>query len=360
MLAVDVCSRLDRSLFDPMVLFMYPGNGPMPNLLAQRGVPSYNLKRTRVRRLMGPLLPALILRRLRIDLLHVHHIPLLKAIMPAVRLTGIHSVVFTEHARFSISRSLKLQEACRTTAVNLGSFTTVSHDLKAYFVNELGIPAGVINVIHNGVDTTRFVPGKRNPSLKSLLPPSFTGFVLVTVGRLTDAKDHGSLLSALAILEKKHVNLYTLVIGDGELRHCLEKEIAERQLCHRIHLAGRRSDIDQLLPGADAFIMPSKREGLPIAILEAMSSGLPVIATSVGGIPEVVDNEVNGLIVPPENPAVLAAAIYRIYNDKILARTLGKNARKTIEEKFSLDRVAENYSKVYQDLVQKTKNEISN
>lgn len=351
MVAAEICSRLDRSAYDPMVLFMYPGRGSMPELLDKRGLPFHNLKRTKRRRVMGPFLPAFALRRLKIDLLHVHHIPLLMAIMPAAKLAGIHSVVFTEHAKFSISRSQKLQKACRTLGVSVDSFTTVSSDLKSYFVNELGIPAEAIAVVHNGVDTTRFFPGDRSEAIESLLPVDFTGKVLMTVGRLSEAKDHITLLSAVEILRKKGTNPYLIIVGDGELRQVIMREIEERRLSSCVRMAGRRSDIDQLLPGTDVFILSSKREGLPIAALEAMSAGLPVVATSVGGVPEAIRDEFNGLLVPPGDPMALAEAINRVCKDKALATGLGRNARKVIEEKFSLDKIAEKYSDIYQNIL---------
>lgn len=351
--AVEICSHLDRSLYDPLVLFMYSGDGPMPAILAQRGIPAYGLKRTRVRRLLWPLLPALTLRRLKIDLLHVHHLPLLVAILPALRLAGIGPVVFTEHAKFSISRSPELQQACQRLATKVECFTTVSEDLKSYFVNVLGIPSDIINVIHNGVDTVKFSFRESSATLSSLLPSQFSGAILITVGRLTDAKDHALLLAAMEILKEGQVRPYLLIVGDGELRPFLEKEISRRRLSQFVSLVGNRSDIEQLLPRANAFVLSSKREGLPMALLEAMSAALPVIATSVGGVPEVVRNGFNGLLVPPEDPAALASAIDCICNDNTLAKSLGNNARKTIKEKFSLDKVAQSYSRIYQDLVRK-------
>jgi len=336
-----------------MVLFMYPGEGPMLPLLAERGVPSHTLNPSRLFRILGPLVPALKLRQLNVDLLHVHHIPLFNAIWPSVRLAGIRSTVFTEHARFSISKSQRLQRACQKAARRAGRVTVVSEDLKRYFLEELQIDAMAIQVIHNGVDTRRFQPGERTKALSSLLPLGYSGPVLITVGRLSEAKDHSNLLAALQILKGRGETFYLILVGDGELRQAIALEIEKRGLTANVLLVGCRSDTEYILPGADAFVLSSKREGFPLVVLEAMAAGLPVVATSVGGVPEAICHELNGLLVPSEDPVALAEAIHRVCNDKPLAQNLARNARKSAEENFSLERVARAYSNIYLSLLER-------
>jgi glycosyltransferase involved in cell wall biosynthesis len=113
---------------------------------------------------------------------------------------------------------------------------------------------------------------------------------------------------------------------------------------------GSRSDIDQLLPGADVFILSSKREGFPMSILEAMAAGLPVIATKVGGIPEVIRDGENGLMAPPNDPFSLAGAICRVLDDSEYAGNLGQEARLTIEKNYSLKTITDAYTKLYLSL----------
>jgi glycosyltransferase involved in cell wall biosynthesis len=324
----------------------------MPEILSNRDVATYNLNQTRIKRLFGPLLSFKALVGLNIDLLHVHHVPLWQNIWKAAKLAKI-PVVLTEHAKYSISRSNRLQEACRRAAEAVNCFTTVSKDLQDYFVKEIGIPEESITVIPNGVDTSRFVPGPRNGVLQDLLPDEFTGKVLISVGRLTEAKDQSTLLSAIEILRKQARNIFLIVVGDGELRIPLEKEIAQKDLTHCVYLAGSRSDVYQLLPGADAFILSSKREGVPMSILEAMAAGLPVIATKVGGIPEVIKDGQNGILVPPEDQNSLANAICRILDDPGFAANLGSRARTTAEQNYSLRAITEAYTKIYLSIFQR-------
>lgn len=350
MIAANICGQLDRSLFDPLVLFMYQGPGPIPEILRSRNIPTYHINQTRIKRLLGPFFSVNALARLRIDILHVHHVPNWLHIWRRARLAKIPVVVLTEHAKYSISRSNKLQEACRRAARLADCFTAVSEDLKNYFVKEIDIPAKSIMVIPNGIDTTRFTPGPRNGALLDLLPEGFGRKILISVGRLAEAKDQLTLLSAIEILKKQGRNIYLILIGDGEMRKPLETEIVNKKLTDCVNLVGSRSDIDQLLPGADVFILSSKREGFPMSILEAMAAGLPVIATKVGGIPEVIQDGQNGILVPPQDPVSLANAICRVLDDSEYAGNLGQEARLTIEKNYSLKTITDAYTKLYLSL----------
>jgi glycosyltransferase involved in cell wall biosynthesis len=346
MVAADICSQLDRSIFNPLILFMYQAPGLMPEILSNRNIATYKLNQTRVKRLFGPLLSYKALVGLKIDLLHVHHVPLWQRIWKAAKLAKI-PVVLTEHAKFSISRSNKLQKTCRKAAGEVNCFTAVSKDLKDYLVKEIGIPGESITVIPNGVDISRFVSGSKNGVLEDLLPDKFDGKVLISVGRLTEAKDQITLLSAIELLKKRGRNIFLIVVGDGEMRILLEKEIAQKDLIHCVYLAGSRSDVYQLLPGADAFILSSKREGFPMSILEAMAAGLPVIASNVGGIPEIVKDGENGILIPPQDQNSLANAICRVIDDPGFAADLANRARITVEQNYSIQAITEAYTKIY-------------
>ena len=353
MIAANICGQLDRSIFDPLILFMYQGTGVMPQILKARNIPTRNLNHTRMKRLLKPLFLTIALIRLRIDILHVHHVPLWQCIWPAVRIARIPVVVLTEHAKYSISRSEKLQEGVRRAAQLVDCFTAVSEDLRNYFVKEIGVQEKSITVIPNGTDTSRFAPGPRNQVLEYFLPDQFDGKVLLSVGRLTEAKDQFTLLSAMEILKEQGRNVHLILIGDGEMREQLEREIVQKKLTNCIHMTGSRSDVDQFLPGVDAFVLSSKREGFPMSILEAMAAGLPVIATKVGGIPEVIQDGKNGILVPSQDPASLANAICRVLDDSEYAGNLGQEARLTIEKNYSLKTITDAYTKLYLSLIKR-------
>ncbi len=125
-----------------------------------------------------------------------------------------------------------------------------------------------------------------------------------------------------------------LIIGGGRREAEMRQLAQELGLAGRVHFLGQRPDIPDLLGALDIFVLPSHSEGVSLALLEAMAAGLPVIATAVGGLPEVVTDGVNGLLIPPQDPEALAQALARLLDDPALAKKLGENARRHVEEKF--------------------------
>lgn len=171
--------------------------------------------------------------------------------------------------------------------------------------------------------------------------------LLVSVGRLKEPKDFSTLVRALARLDD--VPHRALVAGDGPDREALEAEIAELGVA--VELPGERRDVPELLAGADAFVLSSRSEGLPISILEAMSAGLPVVASAVGGVPELVVDGETGLLVPPGDPEALADALGRLLGDAELRRRLGAAGRERAEREFGLERFRREHLELYERLL---------
>ena len=347
MVAANVCKHLDRRRFDPLVLFFYQSTGSMPEILNNLGVESHGLEIMRRHIFIRPFIVASALNRLGIDILHVHHVPLYNRVANGLKLSRVKGVVLTEHAKYSISRSGRLQQASRRAAGSVNFFTTVSSNLKNFFTAELGIPEQSIQVIHNGIDTRRFAPGKGGDTLRSIIPRRRYDKILINVGRLAEAKDHFTLLLMMKKLVQKDSNVILVLIGDGELRPAIEQKIEELSLENHVFLLGSRADVDDLMHQADLFVLSSKREGLPMVVLEAMASGLPVVSTDVGGISEVVRNSENGALVPPENPDRLAEAVQRILSDPKLSGHMGTSARDWIVRHYSLDNITKKYAALY-------------
>ncbi len=345
--AANICSRLDRNIFDPMVLFFYKSQGSMPDILSLLGVPCRGFNICRWNILFKSFLIASLLNRLKVDILHVHHVPLFKGVANGVRLSRVKGVVVTEHANFSISKNPKLQSACRKIAGSVDFFTVVSDNLKKYFVEELNIPEQYIRVIGNGIDTERFTLEKPKGKLLEIQALYKKKKILLNVGRFAEAKDHITLLSAVKKVVQKRDDLALVLVGDGELRPVIEQKIRELDLGNHVCLLGSRSDVDQLMADADIFVLSSKREGLPMVVMEAMASGLPVVATNVGGISEVVRDDINGTLVPPQNADLLAEAITNILEHPQKADDMGKSARKLIVDHYSLDKITDSYAALY-------------
>ena len=152
-------------------------------------------------------------------------------------------------------------------------------------------------------------------------------FVVASVGNLTVKKDHDTLLEAFARLHLTLPAAHLVLVGGGPREEHLRRLVAARGLAGAVTMAGVRDDVSALLAGFDVFGMSSRFEGLPIALLEAMAAGVPPVATSVGGIPEVITDEVDGILVPPADPEALAAAMTRVATDHGLRASLGEAAR---------------------------------
>jgi glycosyltransferase involved in cell wall biosynthesis len=350
MVAASVCNNLDLARFSPVVLFMNRSSGPMPEVLDRLAVAHHGLEMTRFSFLTRPFTVARVLNRLKVELLHVHHVPLYRRVAMGARMSRIKGIVLTEHAKYSISRSTKLQAACRSAAKHVSHFTTVSTDLKGYFVSELGIPADRIKVVMNGVDTKRFRPAESKKALDEILQIPPAKHTLLSVGRLCQAKDQLTLLRAIKRLEQKGVDVRLGLIGDGELSQLLNDKVAELKLGHRVELLGNSSSVDRILPHADLFVLSSRREGLPMALLEAMACGLPIVSTAVGGIPEVIADGVHGYLVPPETDEVLAERIETLLGQPDVMCRMGAANRRKIEYDHSMMKTAETYAALYDSI----------
>jgi glycosyltransferase involved in cell wall biosynthesis len=197
-------------------------------------------------------------------------------------------------------------------------------------------------VIHNGVELDR----PRRPPGRTQAPVT-----LLSVGRLRAPKDFTTLIRAISALEPGSVRLR--IAGDGPERPALEAEIAQRGLSGTVELLGTRPDVDQLLAAADLFVLSSDSEGLPMSVLEAMAAGLPVVASGVGGVPELVKDGETGALVPPRDSHALAAAIREIAGDPQLRDRLGQAGRRRAEVEFSLEGCRRRHLELYRDLLRK-------
>jgi glycosyltransferase involved in cell wall biosynthesis len=214
-------------------------------------------------------------------------------------------------------------------------------------VHDAGVDISRITVVPCGIDISVFaVPGDPEGLKRELAIPNackLVGFA----GALEEGKGATDLLEAMAGLPP-HVHL--VMTGEGTLRTRLEDRSTEADLAGRVHLLGWRQDFPRVLRSLDAFCLPSRQEGFPNAILDALASEVPVIATRVGGIPEIVDSGRNGLLVEPGDAVALRAALMRLLNDHALAESLAHEGRQSVAE-FTADRMVERTLKVYHEVL---------
>jgi sugar transferase (PEP-CTERM/EpsH1 system associated) len=228
-------------------------------------------------------------------------------------------------------------------------FVTVSRDLARWLIEDVRVPARKVRTIYNGVDTCSFSPGDREAARHGLGVPD--GWKVVgTVGRLDPVKDHEGLIQAFARVPQDGPVLLVLV-GDGPLRGRLATVVSRLDLQDRIRILGDRDDIPLLLRSFDVFVLPSVGEGVSNALLEAMATGLPVVATQVGGNQELVQDGVTGRLVEARCPEALAAVITAYLKNTELARRHGAAGRARVEREFSLTRMLAAYEELYREYV---------
>jgi len=209
-----------------------------------------------------------------------------------------------------------------------------------------------IRIIYNGVELVD-THSESSPCIRKEMNIDDDVFLLLTIANLEAKKGHIFLFEALSILKEKGYRFKLLAVGSGRERKKLEDEIVNKGLEKEILLTGRREHISELLAASDAFVLPSLWEGLPNALLEAMAAGLPVIATKVGGIPEVIRDNETGLLVEPRDRSALAKAIERIMEDPELRRRLAENAKDYVRKNFDIKNTVMCLNELYEELLRR-------
>ncbi len=221
-----------------------------------------------------------------------------------------------------------------------------SRQVVAFSREHEGVTPDQVLVIPNGVEQSPVSGPSREILLQQVKLPVDARFIL-SVGRLYPQKGHDVLIQAFAQLAGHHPHLFLLIAGEGPERPKLEQLISGHGLTSRVLLLGSRQDVTAWLAAADTFILASRFEGMPNALMEAMAAGLPVITSRTDGSTELIRNEETGLLVPPEDPAALAAAIRRLLSEPDFARCLGKAGQDLMATKFSLQSMVDSYDAAY-------------
>ncbi|MET0081767.1 MAG: TIGR03088 family PEP-CTERM/XrtA system glycosyltransferase [Sedimenticola sp.] len=299
-----------------------------------------------------------LLRELRPDIVHTRNLAGIEASIIGW-LAGVPNRVHGEHGRDSYDidgtnkKYLKIRQVCQYFTQ---LYIPLSKDLEHWLTSLVMIPERKIRQIYNGVDSNKFQPASGG---RSALPvegfSSEDCFIVGTVGRIQEVKDQLTLLNAVAVLtsdnEQIRKKIRLVIVGDGPMMTEAVKLAQNLNIADITWFAGSRNDIPDILRGMDLFVLPSKAEGISNTILEAMASGLPVIATKVGGNAELVVNGETGLLVPSKSPDAMARAIeeYRGNPERCLSH--GEAGRKRVEQTFSMESMVDSYMSVYDELL---------
>ncbi len=299
-----------------------------------------------------------VLKTLNPAIVHTRNLATLEAQIPAWFLSDTNRV-HGEHGRdvFDIEgKNRKYNLLRKVMSLFIDRYIAVSKDLQHWLLETVGIAQDKVIHIYNGVDQDLFRPGDN--AKPGIAPAGFLSqesFVIGTVGRLAAVKDQATLISAFkGLLDQNPENKldFRLVIaGDGPMRKHLEELISLWDLTEFVWITGERNDISELLKLLDVFVLPSLGEGISNTLLEAMATGLPVVATDVGGNPELVEDGVNGRLVPKGDPAAITACLQEFAGDRKLGTTMGEAGLEKVRSQFKWDKTVEQYVSVYDGLV---------
>jgi glycosyltransferase involved in cell wall biosynthesis len=248
----------------------------------------------------------------------------------------------TEHALFQLQEQASYRRSSARYCRFASAITGVHSGITDYFRDHMGVPANRLHVIPNGVPRfTRDAETRRR--IRTALGVDDSTFAWLYLGRLEDVKDLRTLLKAVARLsESTRRTIRVFLAGDGSERAALESLCQSLNLAATVTFLGERSDVRELLNMADAFVMTSRTEGLPMALIEAMAAGLPCVATAVGGIPAVLSGDA-GLVVPSRDPDAIAQALTRLAGDELLRRQLAERALRKVQTQYGLEPVVTAY-----------------
>jgi glycosyltransferase involved in cell wall biosynthesis len=272
----------------------------------------------------------------------------------AARLAGMFlrkPVIFTAHGwsftegrdtwqRYFLALAERLAAMTTTTIVCVSAY-----DYKLALKFKIAPPKKLV-LIHNGVNPSPLLNAKGEQVRREFGLGKVP--VLTMVGRLAPPKDPLTLLEACRLLES---DFRLMIVGDGELRGRAEAFVAQNNLGSKVIFTGERNDIPEVLAASDIFILTSRWEGLPLAVIEAEIAGLPVVASGVGGIPELIDDGVTGFLVPPRNPRALADVLQKLLVDAHLRRRVGSAACEKALREFTSERMLIKTQQIYKDIL---------
>lgn len=277
-------------------------------------------------------------RRNRIAVVHSHNSGAMIYGALAARLAGVRAVIHTRHGqRFGAGKRQTLVFSWVTRLID--RVVGVSQDSAAMSIRE-GVAPKRVRTVWNGIDVTRF----------HYAGPT-AGGPAVVVARVAPEKDLDTLLRAAALIVAKDPTFRLQIVGDGPCLPAVRRQVEDLKLTEQVQLLGERRDVPAILQAASVFVLPSKTEGISLTLLEAMATGLPVIATQVGGNPEVVEQGQTGWLVPVGDAQQMAAALELMRLEPDAGHRMGQAGRRRVEQHFNIVRMVRDYEDMYLDVL---------
>lgn len=334
----DLARELQRRGVSQHICTIGPA-GPLAEELRAAGIPVTAFEKRSRLGLVTVVRLAAHLRRLVPSIVHTHGEAGVFWGLPAARLAGTPAVslVYQNYdetgAKMAVARRL-LRWPTRVVAG--------SNDVARFMRDRLGVPAARLETIYCGIAPESFA--RIHPAATREHQPT-----IVSVGRLVTRKGHRTLIDALPEIRRRHPQAEVVIIGDGPCRGDLEARARQIGLAHAVRLPGTVYPTHEALAGASVFVFPSLAEPQGLALLEAFAAGVPVVASRTGGISEMLEHDVDGLLVPPGDPGALAAAVCRLLDEPAAARGMASHARGRLAP-FHVATIADAYLRLYRDV----------
>jgi len=353
---VEIVNNLD-SKYD-VTICCVKNSGNMASNVLRKGTRILELNKSEGNDYSIPWKMAKFIRSNDVRLVHSHNWGVFCESALAARVGGAKTFIHTVHGDFHSNGNgyvdiwkRKLRHFVERCFAGWGAtVVAVSEDVKKVIHSKTGIPLEKISVIRNGIRLKTVDEENKRKIIQDYCITE-NDFVIITVGRLVPVKNIPCLIEAIGLIHLDINNIKVLIVGDGPERSNIGNMIKSYKLDNRIYLVGEKIDIPEYLSVADLYVLPSKHEGISISLLEAMGAGLPIIATSVGGNIEVLEKDISGMLIPSDDPKVLAMIIMELYNDEEKRIRLGAAAQEKRKREFDLERMVFNYEKLYAHLL---------
>lgn len=349
---VNLINNLNDNRFEHAICCI-DTSGPTAEKLG-KPVEIFSLDKGKKRDYLLPFKIAKVIKKIQPDIVHTRNWSAIDGVIGA-KLVGIKFVVHGEHGREAADptgANIVRKKVRKVLNPWISRFITVSAELKNWLVYDIGIPEKKVMQIINGVDTNRFMPPQEKKLAKKEAGFNPDTHIIGIVGRLDPVKDHETLFRAFSILrnEKNREALKILVVGTGHMEKMLRGIAEDLNISENVVFAGDTKDVQRFYRCMDVYVLPSIAEGISNTVLEAMASGLPVLATMVGGSPELVDEGKTGFLFAAKDYMALSEKLFFYYNNPQILIAHGLNGRKMAEDRFSISKMIKDYEILYRSI----------
>ncbi len=343
--------RLSQANGHRAEVLCFERHGELAEQLTQDGVPIHCLNKPAGLQLGIRKEIARLLNAIRPDVVHTHQIGTLFYAGPLARRYGVGALLHTEHGK-EYSNRQRTRWLARLAARHVETFCCVSDDTARHVLENHIVSRRKIKIVYNGIDVDRFqIAMPARSDIRTKLGFADDVVVVGTLGRLSDIKRQDVLIEGFAIVTEQRPDAHLLLVGEGPERCKLEKLVVDLKLQSRVHFVGYQADRERYLAAMDVFTLTSDSEGTPLALLEAWSARLPVVVTAVGGMPELVRENINGKLIPPRNKELLAKALMELIDNAPFRRLLGERGNESVRARFDRRLMAAAYAAIYQELL---------